>query len=94
MNLNNLEKLNICYNELYTTDDVFRQFLENIQPGWENCQFILLAGDCDTDIDLDGWDLHIFVGVYSATSPYADINDDGIIDSNDVARFAQAFGQI
>jgi hypothetical protein len=50
-------------------------------------------GDGDLDLDIDGQDLHAFVIAYSNTVyPTADLNGDGIVDSDDVAYFARVFG--
>lgn len=52
-------------------------------------------GDLDLDDDIDGKDLHAFMIAYSNnTLPGADINGDGLIDSDDVDKFAQGFGRI
>lgn len=37
-NLTNLNSLNICNNHLYATDPALRDFLDSLQPGWEDCQ--------------------------------------------------------
>ena len=37
MNIN-LVGLNICNNHLYTSDSELQNFLDNLQPGWEDCQ--------------------------------------------------------
>jgi hypothetical protein len=38
MNMENLSFLDICNNHLYTTNPGLRDFLTNLQPGWESCQ--------------------------------------------------------
>ena len=38
MNLSSLSYLDICENHLYATDSDLRAFLDNLQPGWEDCQ--------------------------------------------------------
>ena len=43
MNLTNLSFLNICYNHLYTSDPALRAFLDSLQPGWDNCQSLVIA---------------------------------------------------
>ena len=37
-NLTNLYSLDLSYNHLYATDQYLRDFLENLQPGWEDTQ--------------------------------------------------------
>lgn len=52
-------------------------------------------GDLDLDDDIDGKDLQTFIIAYSNnTLPDADINGDGLINSDDVDKFAQGFGRI
>jgi len=38
MNMINLSSLDICDNHLYTSNSALRDFLNNLQPGWESCQ--------------------------------------------------------
>jgi len=38
MNMISLFYLNICNNHLYTSNSDLRDFLTNLQSGWENCQ--------------------------------------------------------
>ena len=38
MNMTSLSFLDICNNHLYTTNLGLRDFLTNLQPGWESCQ--------------------------------------------------------
>jgi hypothetical protein len=38
MNVTTLTNLGICGNHLYTTNSDLREFLNNLEPGWENCQ--------------------------------------------------------
>jgi hypothetical protein len=38
MNLISFLYLDICDNHLYARDPDLRDFLENLQPGWEDCQ--------------------------------------------------------
>jgi hypothetical protein len=48
----------------------------------------------DGDNDIDGEDLSQFAIDYSnGTYPYADVNDDGTIDDDDIVRFAREFGR-
>ena len=50
-------------------------------------------GDFDGDSDSDGSDLAQFAGAYALGSPEADLNNDGFVDENDVAVFAEYIGQ-
>jgi arylsulfatase A-like enzyme len=51
---------------------------------------------CDFSVpkggDIDGLDLSQFIAYYAAADSPADVNRDGIVDSNDVAHFASFFG--
>jgi hypothetical protein len=38
MNLTILYELDICDNHLYAIDPDLRDFLDTLQPGWEDCQ--------------------------------------------------------
>jgi arylsulfatase A-like enzyme len=42
--------------------------------------------------NIDGWDLSQFIASYTAADSSADVNRDGVVDSNDVAHFAGFFG--
>jgi hypothetical protein len=95
MNLVNLEYLKICENYLFTDNDSLRDFLDSYDPGWEDCQQISPYCDFDSDLDTDGEDLSEFISSYiNKIFPNADVNDDGVIDLNDIAKFAQWFGSI
>jgi arylsulfatase A-like enzyme len=54
-------------------------------------------GQCDfssaKDGDVDGSDLAQFAAYYAAVHANADVNGDSSVDSNDVAHFAEFFGQ-
>jgi hypothetical protein len=60
--------------------------------GWTTCH-----GDCDGDGDVDGIDLVGFLVDFMADNPAgvcsADFNEDGHIDSQDLARFAANLGR-
>jgi len=38
MNMTSLSSLDICGNQLYTTNPDLRDFLNSLQPEWEKCQ--------------------------------------------------------
>lgn len=50
MNLISLVDLDICYNHLYETDFDLWTFLDNLQPGWEDCQKIGID-ECDSGVE-------------------------------------------
>ncbi len=50
-------------------------------------------GDIDTDHDVDGSDLSAFISDFQNNIGHADLNQDGITDSGDIAIFAQYFGR-
>ena len=56
-----LINLNVCHNHLYATDPDLRDFLDNLQPGWEDCQSLPANADFDRDGDVDGSDLKSFM---------------------------------
>ncbi len=45
MNLSSLLSVDICDNRLHATDPDLRDFLENLQPGWEDCQILIPPGE-------------------------------------------------
>lgn len=84
-------ELSSPYNEVeYVTN-----FTDHIPVGIAFIPTISAIGDLDLDLDIDGRDLHAFMIAFSNnTLPDGDINGDGIINSDDVDTFAQAFGGI
>ncbi len=62
----------------------------------ELCDYILgetlPSGDMDLDGDVDGVDVDLFVDAFENSSPEADINQSGGVDSEDLYMFANYFG--
>jgi len=53
----------------------------------------LCEGDFDTDGDVDGSDLSIFISAYAIGDLTADLENNGVVDTDDLAVFATDFGR-
>jgi len=56
--------------------------------------FFSCVADMDTDGDVDGYDLALFVDAFLASSSDADLNGDNSVDSDDVGAFADDYGKV
>jgi hypothetical protein len=61
--------------------------------------FVTIAGDIDSDVDVDVHDLYFFARAYNSRTgepsyiEAADLDNDGDIDSQDLSLFAEQFGR-
>ena len=95
INLINLQFLYICGNNLHINDRDLDDFLSSrLTSSWEDCQITTQLADMNFDGDVDVLYLNVFSVVYSnSIYPDADTNGDGLIDANDVHRFAYEYGK-
>lgn len=70
------------------TEDITHRTYSN----YLNMDFITRIGDLDNDFDIEGSDLVSFAVAYASSSSIADIDGNGIVDSQDVEEFAKNFG--
>ena len=68
----------------------------NLEPGfWYTLGAASVCkGDFEPDGDVDGLDLDIFKAAYAINDLTADLNNSGIVDTNDLAIFAAEFGKM
>jgi hypothetical protein len=93
-NLSLLGSLNSLYVMMRTVsqDRTNRIYSNTVAINMANIPYKRPCGDYDNDFDEDGKDLSYFIVAYETTHLDADINGDGVINSDDVAMFAQEFG--
>ncbi len=60
---------------------------------WTPMPAIPFKGDYEPDGDVDGLDLNIFITAYAIGDLTADLDNSGIVDTNDLDIFAAKFGQ-
>jgi len=53
----------------------------------------LCEGNFNPDTDVDGEDLEAFLTAFAANAPAADLNMDGVVNTDDVGVFAEDFGR-
>lgn len=68
----------------------------NLEPGfWYTVQApSVCGGDFEPDGDVDGLNLNIFDAAYAIGDMTADLDNSGVVDTNDVSIFADEFGRI
>ena len=72
-----------------------KQYSRNLgtDEGIELLYIHILAGDFDSDNDVDDLNLYNFIVAYSTNAyPDTDVNRDGLINPDDIAGFAEEFG--
>jgi len=68
----------------------------NLEPGfWYTVKAATVCrGDFEPDCDVDGLDLDVFSTAYAINDSTADLDNSGVVDTNDVSIFAGEFGRI